>query len=130
MTHLLICGIIPPMLDLLPNAANAEIDPRKLRDYALNPEHETGRYKATFFTQMGYSANDWLRLAYDIRQQHLSQPAETGQASPYGRKYTITAPLQGPRGPARQVTTVWIFRPDRDWAELVTISPATRRKVN
>ncbi len=118
------------MFDLLPNVVNAQIDPRKLRDYALNPEHDTGRFKAAFFAQMGYTADQWRRLEQDIREQHLTQPAEAGQPSPYGRKYIITAPLQGPRGPVRQVTTVWIVRSGCDWAELVTIEPAMRRKVS
>ena len=118
------------MSDCLPNAANAQIDPRKLRDYALDLEHDTGRYKAAFFAQMGYTADNWPRLEQDIREQHLTQPAEAGQPSPYGGKYTITAPLEGPRGAARQVTTVWIFRPGCDWAELVTIEPATLRKAS
>lgn len=117
-------------MDLLPNALNAQIDPRKLRDYALNAEYDTGRYKAAFFAQMGYAADHWRRLEQDIREQHLTQPAEAGQLSSYGRKYTITGPLQGPRGPARQVTTVWIFRPGCDWAELVTIEPAAHRKAS
>jgi Domain of unknown function (DUF6883) len=117
------------MQGCLPNAENARIDSRKLREYVLNPEHDTGRYKAAFFAQMGYAVTDWQLLERDIRAQHLAQPAEAGFSSPYGRKYTITAPLQGPRGPARQVTTVWIFRPGNDWADLVTIEPATRRKV-
>ncbi len=94
------------MNDPLPDAEQARIDPRKLRDYALNPKHISGQYKAAFFAQMGYSASDWQRLERDIREQHLAQPAEPGQPSPYGRKYTITAPLQGPRGWARWVTTV------------------------
>lgn len=118
------------MSDRLPNAAHAQIDPRKLRDYALNPEHDTGRYKAAFLAQMGYAADNWQRLEQDIREQHLDQLAEMGQPSLYGRKYTITASLQGPLGPARQVTTVWIVRPGSDWAELVTIEPALRRKVS
>jgi hypothetical protein len=57
------------MSDRLPNAAHAQIDPRKLRDYALNPKHDTGRYKAAFFAQMGYAAYDWQRLEQDIREQ-------------------------------------------------------------
>ena len=32
------------------------IDPRKLRDYALDFSHDTGQYKAAFFAQMGYVA--------------------------------------------------------------------------
>ena len=118
------------MNDRLPNAEPARIDPRKLRDYALNPKHISGQHKAAFFAQMGYLASDWQRLERDIREQHLFQPAEPGQPSPYGRKYTITAPLQGPRGWARWVTTVWIFRPGSDVAELVTIEPAAQRKAN
>jgi hypothetical protein len=115
------------MLDHLPNCEKARIDPRKLRDYALNPHHDSGQYKAAFFAQMGYIAADWQRLERDIREQHLSQPTSPGQPSLYGRKYTITAPLQGPIGPPRQVTTVWIIRPGNDFAELVTIEPAARR---
>jgi len=116
------------MLDRLLNAEKARIDPRKLRDYVLDPKHSSGRYKAAFFAQMGYTAANWQRLERDIREQHLPQSARVGQSSPYGRKYTITAPLQGPQGSARQVTTVWIFRPGNDFAELVTIEPATQQK--
>ena len=46
------------MVDLLPNADKAVIDPRKLRDYALNPEHDSGRFKAAFFAQIKVLAGD------------------------------------------------------------------------
>jgi hypothetical protein len=117
------------MPEYLPNAMQARIDSRKLRDYVLNPKHETGKYKAAFFAQMGYTAENWKTLEDNIRSQHLSQPAEAGQPSPFGRKYLVTAPLKGPKGESRQVTTVWIIRPEQSWPELVTVEPATRRKV-
>lgn len=116
------------MLSRIPRAEEARIDPRKLREYALNPGHESGRFKAFFFAQMGYQAADWERLEQDIRAHHLSQNALPGQPSPYGVKYTITAPLIGPSGEERWVTTVWIVRPGEDRADLVTITPAARRK--
>ena len=78
---------------------------------------------------MGYIAAEWQLLERDIREQHLTQPAEPGQPSPFGSKYVITAPLVGPAGQVRWVTTVWIIRPGNEWAELITIEPATRRKV-
>ncbi len=118
------------MQDRLPNADEARIDPRKLCDYALNPAHDSGRYKAAFFAQMGYTAANWQHLERDIREQILPQSAQPGQPSPDGHKYIITARLQGPQGTARQVTTVWIFRPDHDFAELVTIEPATPHKAD
>ena len=114
----------------LPNAGSAVIDPRKLRDYALNFEHATGRYKAAFFAQMGYASDRWQVLENDIREQHLILPAKTGLASPFGLKYSITGPLTGPAGVTRQVTTVWIVRPGKDRPELVTIEPAATRKVS
>ncbi len=82
--------------------------------------------KILFFAQMGYSARDWQRLEQDIRSQHLTQSAEAGQPSSFGRKYTITAPLRGPNGAVRQVTTVWITRAGSNIPELVTITPAAR----
>jgi hypothetical protein len=116
------------MANRLPNADKARIDPRKLRDYALDPHHESGQYKAAFFAQMGYTAEEWQILEADIRGQHLSQLAEPGHFSPYGEKFTITAPLGGPSGEARWVTTVWIIRPGDDVPDLVTIEPAKRRR--
>lgn len=116
------------MLSTIPLPEQARIDPRKLREYALNPGHESGRFKAAFFAQMGYASTDWQQLERDIREQHLPQPAELGQLSPFGQKYTVTAALIGPSGEARQVTTVWIVRPGNNWADLVTIEPAPRRK--
>lgn len=116
------------MLSKVPNAAEARIDPRKLHEYALNLNHESGRFKAIFFAQMGYSAEAWARLDQDIRTQHLTQNATPGQSSAYGVKYAITAPLLGPLGEQRWVTTVWIIRTGADWPELVTIMPAARRK--
>lgn len=112
----------------LPNAEKARIDPRKLRDYALNPQHVSGRYKAVFFAQMGYTAEARHILERDILEQHLSQPAEPGGPSLHGRKYAIIAPLRGPSGEIRQVTNVSILRPKNDFAELVTIDPADRRR--
>ncbi len=123
------CGIIRREEDMstpLLNADVARIDPRKLRDYALNPEHPTGRFKAVFFAELGYTAANWQVLERDIRGQHLAQPAEPGQPTEFGRKFTITATLVGPSGASRQVTTVWLYRPGQDIPELVTIEPAPR----
>jgi hypothetical protein len=118
------------MDDRLRNAGSAIIDPRKLRDYALNFQHATGRYKAAFFAQMGYVSEHWQDLEKDIREQHLILPAKPGKVSPFGVKYTVTGPLIGPAGITRQITTVWIIRSGKDNPELVTIEPAAIRKAS
>ena len=50
---------------LIPNAENAIVDIRKLRDYCLNPEHDEGKHKALLFSRVfGMTAED----AEDLRQ--------------------------------------------------------------
>lgn len=104
------------------------IEPRKMRDYALKLDHSSGGYKAVFFGQMGFRRDEWQQLEQAIRAQHLIHPAKPGKPSAHGTKYIITAPLQGPSGAPRQVTTVWIVRFESDVPELVTIEPAPRKK--
>jgi hypothetical protein len=112
---------------ILPNADQAVIDPRKLRDYALNPNHPTGRFKAIYFADMGYTQADWPQLEADIRTQHLTRPAQPGAPSPFGVKYEITAPITGPNGITKNVTTVWIYKSGGPVPELVTIQPGPKK---
>ncbi len=50
---------------LIPNAENAVVELRKLRDYCLNSEHKTGKHKARLFCSLlGMTAVD----ADDLRQ--------------------------------------------------------------
>lgn len=74
------------MGELLPNAQEARIDPRKLRDYVLDFSHPSGRFKAPFFAQIGYSVENWQRLELDIREQHLIELAKRGSPSPFWKE--------------------------------------------
>lgn len=50
---------------LIPNAENAAVDIRKLRDYCLNLEHSTGKHKARLFlSTLGMTAEN----APELRQ--------------------------------------------------------------
>jgi hypothetical protein len=51
--------------NLLPNAENAVVDIRKLRNYCLNPEHREGKHKARLFlSALGMTADN----AEDLQQ--------------------------------------------------------------
>ena len=51
----------------LPQADRAHIDARKLRDYALNPDHPKGRHKARVFqSALGVGRDDWEYLRDQI----------------------------------------------------------------
>jgi hypothetical protein len=47
----------------IPNADRAVIEPSKLHDYLLSRGHPVGRFKASFFLALGYSAETWRQLA-------------------------------------------------------------------
>ena len=101
----------------------AVIDQAKLRDYVLSPIHPVGRFKAAFFTAMGYSRDEWAKLADDLRTQHLGREAEPIEANIFGTKYRIVGPLAGPTGRATSVVSIWIIRRGEQEARLVTLYP-------
>ena len=108
---------------LLPNAHLAEIEPIKLHGYLLSTSHPVGRFKARFFTALGYTADDWQALEADLRIQHLTQPAEPGPSVPKGQTYTIRAILVGPNGQSARVLSVWLVRAQTGIPHFVTAYP-------
>ena len=108
---------------LLPSAAHAEIDPKKLHGYLLSATHPIGRFKARFFGALGYTADEWQVLEADLRIQHLSQEATPGPEMPYGRSYSIRAILKGPNGEAAVVVSVWFIRSGATAPHFVTAYP-------
>ena len=53
----------------LPNCERAFVDPAKLADYALDPEHEEGKRKALIFAAaLGITHDDWPRLLQKLLQ--------------------------------------------------------------
>ena len=44
----------------IPNSDRAIIEPSKLTEYLLNPEHKRGGAKAKLLRKFGYSLENWL----------------------------------------------------------------------
>lgn len=65
----------------LPNHDSALIDPAKVRDYLLSPEHPVGRFKATFFAAIGYKRGDWQKLSSDLLEIAKTGDALSGPAT-------------------------------------------------
>ena len=64
---------------LIPNAENAIVDIRKLRDYCLNPEHDEGKHKALLFsTVFGMTAEDAENLRQIILEAVKTHEAKLG----------------------------------------------------
>lgn len=111
----------------VPNADRAVIDPMKLHGYLLSRSHPVGRFKAVFFSALGYSSENWQRLEADLRRQHLAQDAVPGKASRYGQTYEIRATLVGPSGGSAGVVSVWFLPAGEDVSRFVTAYPEGSR---
>ena len=107
----------------LPAAERAVIAPSKIRNYLLSTSHPIGRFKAPFFTGLGYTSANWRRLEADLRHLAVSGDAELGKASPYGQKYEIRGTLRGPSGRAAGVLTVWIILFGGNVPQFITAFP-------
>lgn len=107
----------------LPNADQAIIDPRKVRDYLLSSEHPVGRYKAHFFTRLGFSSRRWQDLRDQFQSIALEVEAEVAGETDHGRKYILRDTIVGAAGRKAKVLTVWIVLHAEKVPRFVTAYP-------
>lgn len=96
-------------MNLLPNAADAQINDAKIRDYLLDPDNAQNSGKETRFTQYGFDRADWPQLAIALKNHPLTNPIASTALSAHGTKYVVRCNLQSPdqRNPCR--VSVWII---------------------
>ena len=85
-----------------------------------------GRFKADFFTRLGYSQSDWPRLETDILRIARFGTAFERNMTKFGRKYEVSGILRGPSGCEAKVTTIWIAKNGEDYPRLVTAYPGDK----
>ena len=108
---------------LIPNAENAIVDIRKLRDYCLNPEHDEGKHKALLFSRVfGMTAEDAEDLRQIILEAVKTHEAKLGRQDEFGQRYTLDFRLewQDRRGILR---SGWIIEQEFDIHKLTTCYP-------
>lgn len=107
----------------LPNADQAIFDPRKVRDYLLSLEHPVGRFKAHFFTQLGFASQRWQDLRDQLQSVALGGDAERSEKTDYGQKYIVRGTIFGMAGKQAKVLTVWIVLHGEEVSRFVTAYP-------
>jgi hypothetical protein len=107
----------------LSSADRADVEPEKVRDYLLSPEHPIGQFKAMFFRALGYQRDRWQVLHAALVQAARTGVVETAVNTPYGRKYELSGTLEGPAGRSAEITSIWIVRADGDNPRFVTAYP-------
>jgi hypothetical protein len=94
----------------LPNYADAEIEPAKLRDYCLNPEHEEGRHKARVFASaLAIGRDDWRYLADRIHASLGDAPVSRIEPTAWGLRYEVVMMIDGLNGATMPVKTGWFI---------------------
>lgn len=108
---------------LLPNAENAVVDIRKLRDYCLNPEHEEGKHKARLFSSiLGMTANNVEDLRQILLKIVETHEAQLGRRDRFGQRYILDFTLEWQNRSAT-VRSGWIIEYGSDVPRLTTCYP-------
>lgn len=93
----------------LPNAHRAVIEPEKLRDYVLSPEHKYGKHKArVFLSALGIDRGSWEYLRDQITSRVEEAEVSEVRAGKYGVRYSVPMLIEGLNGRTHEVTTGWI----------------------
>lgn len=104
----------------------AVVDERKIREYLLSESHPVGRFKAAFFSSLGYSGNGWQALASELQLHAKENEALPTKDNTYGQKYEIRGRIRGPSGKTALLVAVWIILEDEDFPRFVTAFPGAR----
>jgi hypothetical protein len=105
------------------------VDPRKLTDYALDPENPIGRHKAYVFEQvLGFTKENHEILLEQIERDVLTAEARLKRVDLHGRHYAVDLDVTGLQGQQAVVRTGWLVVPGSDEAWLTTLYVRKREK--
>ena len=102
----------------LPGHEQAVIDPAKLIDYCLNPNHSKGKHKARVFrSALGLTPLNWTVLRDAIIAAIATQDAVETEEDALGRRYRVDFTIAPSAGSA-SVRSCWIIRRGEDFPRL------------
>lgn len=105
---------------LVPNAENAVIDIRKLRDYCLNPNHEIGKHKARIFAAALNLTEKDAPILQDALLTAIKTPdAEIGRRDKYGQRYTVDFEFEW-QGRRAVIRGAWIIDSGAETPRFIT----------
>jgi hypothetical protein len=115
------------MIRRLPEAEHAFVEPAKLTDYLLNPDHPIGGDKAVFFSRFGFNRDGWTLLESALLAHAREGAVVDERQTPYGRHYTVEGRLRTPDGRDPVVRTAWMVALGEWRPRFVTAHPGRRR---
>jgi hypothetical protein len=99
------------------------IDPRKLTDYALDPENPKGKDKAVMFQRhLGYTKDNYQLLLDQIHDRVLDAEAIPKNEDQFGTRYQVDLEIQGVEAQQMEIVrTGWLIPPNSNQARLTTL---------
>ncbi len=87
------------------------VDPRKLTEYALNPDNPVGADKATVFERkLGYTKDNYEALLQQIQSFALDAEAVLKREDEHGQRYQVDLEITGLQGQTAIIRAGWIVR--------------------
>lgn len=86
-------------------------------------EHPVGRFKAHFFTRLGFASERWQDLCNQLHSVSLQEEAEVSERTDYGQKYIVRGTIVGTAGRKAKVLTAWIILQGEEVPRFVTAYP-------
>ena len=105
----------------IPDAADVVVPREKVVNFLLDPDHPENKGRAPLLVRLGYTMEDWERLAEDLRRMAMESDSIEAP-SPYGRRFRVVGNLNGPTG-SRAWRTIWEIPHGADAAFFVTAYP-------
>lgn len=100
----------------------ADVPDGKLKNYALNPSHSTGKNKAKVFkSALGYDQSNYKDLKQKILDNFNDKELKYKGHIDYGDRYEQVMSITGPNGNTVDVTTAWIKETPDSEARLVSV---------
>lgn len=110
---------------LIPNAANAVIDIRKLRDYCLNLEHNDGKHKARLFSAIlgltADNAEELRQILLEVVKTYEAQ-SQLGRQDEFGQRYTLDFAIEW-QNKSAILRSGWIIEHGSEIPKLTTCYP-------
>jgi len=98
------------------------IDPGKLTEYALDPNHPTGRHKARVFERaLGFTPSTYRGLIEQLQTKALVAEAILHHRDAHGDHYRVDLDVTGSGAQRATVRTGWLVSPGSEEAMLVTL---------
>lgn len=103
-------------------ASRVVIDPRKLREYALDFDAPRARHKARGFEQvLGFTRENYQHLLEQIETEAPEAEVHFRGQDEFGRRYVADLQIQGPAGQRATVRTGWFVPEGKNEVRLVTL---------